>query len=397
MKKKIFFLLISIIFLTGCWSRRELNKIAINLAVGIDKVGDEYLVSCQVVNPNEVASQKGGTGRAPVTLFQGKGDNISEAMRRITVMSPRKIYWAHIQMLIIDEKVAREGINKILDVFLRNSEVRSDFYIAISKNEKAQNILKVLTPLEKIPANQIFSFLEVSHKFWAPTVTVTIDELVSKLMSKGTHPVITGITVIGKIKTGEKLENVQSIYPSTNLKLTENAVFKKDKLVGWLNLKQSKGYNFLTDNVNNTIVFIKCNTNKKIFIEVRRSKTKVTGKFRDKQPIIDIAVLMKTNIAEIQCNNVNLTDPKVIHQLEKSSEKRVKKYMREALHTAQKKYKIDIFGFGEYIHRANPKYWHQVKNRWDKEFVNLPVNIKVKVQIEHSGISKNSFLDKVEK
>lgn len=49
---------------------------------------------------------------------------------------------------------------------------------------------------------------------------------------------------------------------------------------------------------------------------------------------------MKTNIAEIQCNNVNLTDPKVIHQLEKSSEKRVKKYMREALHTAQKNIKL---------------------------------------------------------
>lgn len=44
------------------------------MALGVDKVDDEYLVSAQVVVPGEVSSTKGGTGRSPVILFQAKGE-----------------------------------------------------------------------------------------------------------------------------------------------------------------------------------------------------------------------------------------------------------------------------------------------------------------------------------
>ncbi|EJR28583.1 MULTISPECIES: Ger(x)C family spore germination protein [Bacillus cereus group] len=397
MRKKILLLLIPPLILTGCWSSNELNTIAINLAIGIDKVGNEYLVSCQIVNPSEVAGQKGGSGRTPVILLQGRGSNISEVMRKITALSPRKIHWAHIRMLIINEQVAKDGISKILDVLLRNTDVRPDFYIAISKNEKAQDILKILTPLDKIPANRIFSALEVSHKYWAPTVTVTIDDLTSKLMSEGIHPVITGIITIGKAKSGEKLENVQRIHQSASLKLTGNAVFNKDRLVGWLNTNQSKGYSYLTNNIHETIGTIRCSKNKKVVIEIERSRTKIASKVIDKRPVINVELSIKANIAEIQCDNINTNDLKVIHQLEKVSEKKITRLLRETLNVAQKKYKVDIFGFGESIHRTNPRYWHQVKNNWDEKFVNLPVNIKVDVEIENSSLSKNSFIDKMKK
>ena len=47
------------IFLTGCWSRREMNELAIAVGIGIDKVGDQYKVSVQVVEPNQIAGTKG--------------------------------------------------------------------------------------------------------------------------------------------------------------------------------------------------------------------------------------------------------------------------------------------------------------------------------------------------
>lgn len=47
-----------VVFVTGCWNRRELNELAIAVGMGIDKSGDQYEVSVQVVEPSEVAGKK---------------------------------------------------------------------------------------------------------------------------------------------------------------------------------------------------------------------------------------------------------------------------------------------------------------------------------------------------
>lgn len=397
MKKQIMILFIFTILLTGCWSGKELNEIAINLAIGIDKVGNQYLVSCQVVNPAEVANLKDGSGRTPVVLFQEKASTISEAVGKIATIAPRKIYWGHIRMLIIDEKVAKEGINKILDIFLRSHEVRSDFYIAISKKAKAENVLEILTPLETIPANKMFSALNTSHKFWSPTITVTIDRLVSNLMSDGIHPVVTGITVKGDIASGEKTENTQQIKSNATLQYSDSGVFKKDKLIGWLNNTQSEGYNYIMNRVKSTLVPISCSAVGKATIGVMKSNTNVKGIVKNKKHRIEMELNMKGDIVEVQCKNLDLTKPKTIHQLERLGEKRVTQVIKEALKAAQKNYEVDIFGFGEAIHRENPQYWNKIKNNWDQEFVNLPVSIKVHIQLKHTENSRNSFLKELKK
>jgi spore germination protein KC len=55
-----------VVLLSGCWNQRELNKIAIVMAMGVDKVEqtDNYRVSFQVVNPGAVASGQTGWGDA---------------------------------------------------------------------------------------------------------------------------------------------------------------------------------------------------------------------------------------------------------------------------------------------------------------------------------------------
>ncbi|MCQ6530458.1 Ger(x)C family spore germination protein [Bacillus mycoides] len=399
MKNPMVILLVIIfsVLLTGCWSKKELNDIAINMAVGIDKIGDQYLVSCQVVNPEGVAASKGGSGVAPVILFQEKGDNISVVMRKITKIAPREIYWSHIRMLIIDEKVAREGLKKILDVFLRNHDIRSDFYIAISKDKKAEEILNVLTPFEKIPANRLFSSLNISHKDWAPTVAVTIDNLISTIISDGIHPVITGITIKGDKNSGGKIQNIQKIKPTAFLQYTDNALFKNDKLLGWINSQQSKGYNFITNNIKGTVESIPCSNDEdnteNAIVEVIKSNTKIKGKVKDGRPLVTIKVHVTAIITEVQCKKLNLTDPKTIYQLERKGEKKILKLMKGALEVTQNKYKIDIFGFGDVIHRENPKYWSTVKKHWDQQFIHLPVNIKVHLHIKHTEGIDNTFFN----
>ncbi|WMT41390.1 hypothetical protein RE628_02140 [Paenibacillus sp. D2_2] len=61
----LFLLLMASTLLTGCWNRRELNELAIAVGLGLDKDGDKYQVSIQVVNPSEVSNGKGGPKPQP--------------------------------------------------------------------------------------------------------------------------------------------------------------------------------------------------------------------------------------------------------------------------------------------------------------------------------------------
>ncbi|WP_277584403.1 Ger(x)C family spore germination protein [Psychrobacillus antarcticus] len=392
MKKQILILLIVSVFLTGCWNRRELNELAITMAIGIDKVDDEYLVSAQVVVPSEV-SMNAGKGAAPVTLIQEKGKTVYEAIRKMTKSSPRKIYPGHLRTLIVGESLAEEGIGDALDLISRDWEVRSDFYVAVAKDSTAIEILNVQTTLEIIPANRIFNTLKVSEENWAATVGVTLDELMVDLLSDGKEAVLTGIMVTGNKEIGSSKENVATITPSAIIKFDDLAVFKDDKLVGYLTEDESRAYNDIIDHVKSTVGTVSCPEGGTIDIEVLSNKSKLKGKIKNGRPEVDINVQIEGNIGAIECS-LNINKPDSIKTLEKLYEKEVENTINHSITSVQEKYETDIFGFGNAIHRSNPKEWKTLKKQWDEHFAKMTANVKVDVKILKTGTVNNSITEK---
>ncbi|MFD2442838.1 Ger(x)C family spore germination protein [Bacillus sp. CGMCC 1.16607] len=399
MKRKLnlLFLLITFLLLTtGCWNRRELNELSITLGIGIDRtMNGQYLVTAQVVNPGEVAA-KGASGQSPVIIFQAKGETMLEAFRKMTKESPRRIYPSHLRILVIGESLAREGIGKPLDLISRDWELRSDFYITVAKGRNAEDILKVLTPLEKIPANQLFNALKVSSKAWSATSGVTLYELIENMVSVGKQPVLTGVhmAIEGDEKTSFSKQNVEMTKPSARLFFGELAVFDRDKLVGWLDEKQSRTYNSITNKTKSTVVNITCPEGGKAVLQLVNPNAKMKGKVKNGQPEINIEYRAEYNVGEVECD-IDLTKLENISKLEKIEERRIEKMFKQSIKQIQEKHKKDIFGFGEAIHRADPKAWKKLKNNWDNEFQTLPVNIKIDVKIRRVGTVGNSFLEEM--
>lgn len=394
MKKYTFVLLILSLVLTGCWDRRELNEIAITLALGIDKVDEEFQLTAQVVVPSEV-SMKQSSGRSTVTLFQADGETIFEAFRKMTIDSPRKIYPGHLRMLVIGEELAKAGVSESLDLLSRDWELRSDFYVVVAKDNTAAEILNVTTPIESIPANKMFNTLKTSEENWAVTKGVTLDELLGDLITDGKAAVLTGIQVFGNREVGSSKQNVESITPATQIQYDYLAVFKKDKLVGWLNESESKGYNYIIDSVKSTVASISCPEEGKVSIEVINSKSELKGKINKGEPEVNITIEVEGNVGAVECH-IDLKDTKAIDALEKSYEKELKEIIHQTIETVQKQYQTDIFGFGQAIHRSNPKTWKKIKNQWDEIFPELTVNVEVDMKIYHTGTVSNSFLQKLE-
>ncbi|MBU8917198.1 Ger(x)C family spore germination protein [Bacillus sp. FJAT-29953] len=391
-----FLLLVSIcslILLTSCWNRRELNQLGIVIGMGIDKVDGKFLVTTQVVNPSEIAASIGSGGNTPVVVYQEEGTTIFEAIRRMTTESPRKLYFSHLRLLVFGEEFAKKGIGKSLDFLTRDPELRTDFYITIAKNSKAGDVLKVLTAIEKIPVQQLYDSLLTSEKQWAPTLPITLDQLNSDLIDEGMDVKLTGLIIKGPLQAGESLGKYQQSQAETYLQFDEVGVFKKDKLLGWLTTDESKGLNYALGNVKSTIVTIPCPEKGLASIKLIHTKTELKTKVSGGEPTGNIKITAAGKLGDVYCKTLDLSKPETINQLEWKAEKKMKDNILKALHASQKKYKLDPFGFGEAARRVNPDYWHSVKKDWQQVFGKMPVNVEVSVKIHDVGMIKNSPLN----
>ena len=390
--KKILLTLIilSNMLLTGCPAGREVNKLAIVASVGIDKAGDGYLVTYQIINPKAIASKK-SVAESPVILYTDTGKDLFEILRRITTQSPRKIYGSHLRTIVFGEEMAKEGIQKTLDFYVRDHEYRTDFYFLVAKGTTANNILKVITPLEPIPGIKLYDTLEASEESWAPTKTIKIFDLVNDLIADGKNPVLTGVEVRDPMNNSNSIESLKQ-SDTSQLILSSLAAFKKDKLAGWLNESESKGYNYITGNVKDTIGFIQYDEHNQITFEIIKAKAKPKVYLLSDKPAISVEILLKVNLAA-QTGDLDITAKDVLDKTSRKLEEKTENVCNDAIkHT--KELEADVFGFGEEIHRAYPKLWQSIKSDWNKEFVDLPVNVKVDIEINNLGEATKSIFSK---
>lgn len=395
--KKISILFLSsliMILITGCWDRRELNQLAIASAMGFDKKGKEYIISVQVLNPGQIATQAKGVGnQSPVTTYTVTAETIFEAWRKLTKVAPRKVYFSHLRMVIFGEKLAEEGIMKTLDVLARDHELRTDFYLLVTKGVPAGKILDILTPLEKVPARYLFTSLETSEKSWAATGKVTLDELMSDLIAKGKEPVLTGIKISGDPKRGETPDNIFHIGPAAFMKYSGMAIMKKGKLTAWLTEEESMGVNLVIERGKNLIVTVPCQRGGKMSVEIIQYQTERSITLQKGRPEIRVAIRGEGNVAEVACRKVKLLSEKEIREIEKKVGEKMEDSIRLALKKA-KKYEADIFGFGEDYRRKNPSAWKKEKEQWGAIFARLPIRIKAEIKIRRLGTNIESIMQK---
>ncbi|UED82466.1 Ger(x)C family spore germination protein [Lysinibacillus sp. CD3-6] len=391
--KMILLLLILTLLLSGCWSKRELNELAIVVALGIDKIDDEYEISIQVVDPSEISSKQPSSGRSPVVTYHAKGKSVFEAIRRMTTLTPRKPYFSHLQIVVIGQKLAEEGLNEPLDFIARDHEFRNDFDVVMSYQTTAKEVLNVLTPIEKMPANKLLNSIKVSEKSWGSTLTVNTDELLNTLSSKEKSAVLSAVEIEGDPKLGIDQTNVERIKTPVILKYSGIAVFKEDKLLGLLSEEESIYFNFLNNKIESTVVVLACPDKGDLTTEITQSKAKIKGIFEKGTPKISIKINVTQNIGEVNCA-INLTQNKTIEYIDKLTEDQIKEQTEKTLNIIQKSYKLDILGFGEALRRENPKKWKEMQKEWSTIYPEITVDIDVTVNTQGLGTIQNSLLYK---
>lgn len=377
MNKKILIIIIPLLFLlTGCYDYKELNSISILSATEINKIDDEFIVSAQAVNPQ--APDKTSNAQAPFIIYTGRGKTIQEAYRSIANESSKFLYLNHIQILIINEKIAKESLDEIIDYYMRSSAIRTEFYVLIGRDD---NILDIITPINDISSASIKESIENNLKYLGTTSDITFNELVSIMLDENSEIVLPSIKLINDSKEGENVENTEETKVNTKYELSNLAIFKDDKLIGYLDEEQSKTYNILQNKINNTILTYECDNDKYMSVEIIDSQSSMD--ISDKKA--NIEVKLSGNLNEYNCSK-SLENKKTIEKIEKEFEQKLTESITKNINEVRTEYNSDIFGFLDNIYKKDYKTYKTIKNNWyNSNYQRLELSVNVDLTVIAKG------------
>ncbi|WP_226672040.1 Ger(x)C family spore germination protein [Rossellomorea aquimaris] len=401
MNRKGMFLAIMVtmsLLLSGCWSKKELTDLAIVAAMGVDKTDDgKYAMTLQIINPGNVAGGMHGSQSPPVTIYSAIGDNLVEASRRASGKISRRLYYAHANLVVIGENLAREeGVAKIIDAIDRDHEFRITTTMVIANSSSAEDLLRTLTPVDKIPANKVLKALEFSQMKWGHSLKTSIQDVMKGLQSSDGATIVSGFRLVGDSKHASQLENIQESEPESTLEASGIAILKKGKLVDWSYGPTARGTVWVKDEIKGTDINIDWKGKKEaIAYQTIRQNTTVTGDMKNGKPHISIRTRVEGSIGEINVP-LNITDGKVISKMEKKVEKVIEGEIKQAIEQAQAN-KADVFGFDQVIRRSAPDDWQKLKTMWnDVYFPDMKVDISVEAYVRRAGLRNKSFLSSLE-
>ena len=374
MIKKILLLLI-IFLLTGCYDQKELNTIAIMTATEINKVDNEFIVNAQVVNPQ---SKDTVNVQAPFIIYEGKGKTIHEAYRQIKLQSSRYLYPNHMQILIINENIAKEDISQIVDLFLRIPDIRSEFNVLIGKND---NILSITTPIDDISSTSILDTMETNNKYLGITNFVTFNEFANMDLNKNLEVILPSIEAIDYTEEATTTTNTEKTKIESLYKLNNLAIFKNNKLLGYLTKDESITYNLIKNKAKSILITNECEENKYMTVEATDIKSDINTKNKE----INIKIEMTGNINETMCS-IKLNDEKNIKKIEENLNKYIENKINTSINNIRKNYNSDIFGFLDLIYKKDYNNYKKIKDTWyESEFQNIKINIKSSINIIGKG------------
>lgn len=376
--KKIFLILI-VLFLSGC-NYRELDKIAITVGCGLEKVDDGYKITVQIADTQKQGNSNSSTSPVRFKNYTYTDRTIHEAARGILTKLPKKAYTKHMQILVIDEKIANNGINEIIDFWFREVELRNDFYVFVSKNSTPIEVLGVLTQIYPINSVGIRNLIENNFKYLGGTVLTTFDDLTSSYISKTKEIILPTIMVLGK--DGNKKDNLESSIPESLISLNETAYFRDNKLVGYLDKKQTIYYNLVKNALKTSIISYECDKDKFVTFEIIENKTDID--IVKNKPEVNIKVQAKGNLTSIMCE-YDISKNDGIKMIEKEGSLEIKKQI-DSLFKLSKDNKTDIFSIRNIYYKHNNKYYKNISN-YNDFFDNLKVNVDVKLNIFEKGNS----------
>lgn len=402
-------MVVMICFLGGCYNYEELNSIAIISAIGIDHKDGEFRVSYQIVNSNN-ASNNTGYEQASVVVYDYPAKSLEESAREASLLTSKRLFASHARVVVISEEVARSYLPDVMDFIYRDPDIRNEFYVVMTKGNSPSDVLKVMTPLVNISGEDIANSLINSNEIMGINESIMFSDLLNKYLNPRCDVVIPSVEIINsrdnrgknignisdsvnnnrdekdmdkseKDMEGESTENLKKSDYDANILISTMGVFRGSEFLGFLTEEESISYNFITGNLNKTLVEYECDDNKFVVLDIIKIKS---GMDVLKGGKISIKIGGRASIAETHCR-MDLQDEKVIMRINKMLNERIEGMVKKSFYSIRDKYKSDIFGIEDMYYKKMNGYYKTVKRDWDEYFRNIEIEVESDVNLFSKG------------
>ncbi|WP_373232705.1 Ger(x)C family spore germination protein [Cohnella sp.] len=357
---------------TGCWDRVETDDLAMVLGSGLDLAEDGQIEgTIQIALPTGIPSalQSGGGAKKPVLTITEKGKDGVDILQKMQHRLSRRVFLGHRGIIVIGESYARHGIDQVLDNYLRMPDTRYHSYVVTSYGSSAKEILNVKYELEQIPSIGI-NKIQISES----GLSIKIDEFLDAMAAEGKSPMTGAIRILNK-GTDQEIFSLDKV-----------AVYKENKLVGFLSEGEKKASRLMTDRYTKMRITTQMVPKDKQFkgtmsIEILRSKVKIRTAMREGSPEVSVSLKLATRLLEND-TNLDITKSKNLKHVQKKFTNEIQHIVESAISKSQKKFKADIFGFGRDFHIQHPYTWKKIKEDWKDLYPSVHVTVKADLMIE---------------
>lgn len=385
--KRIFllFMLFTFLLLAGCWDRREIEDIGFVLGLGIDQVETEEEKEQEqgevkkkrhisIVNhfiiPEMMSGENGGGNKKNYKNVITEGDNVFQILRELSTTVEHPPNFEHLKVIIISEDVARSiNLGKLVNFFLRNQETRRTTKIFIAEG-RARDVFESETILVNDLAIKMLQITENATRNLRIAPELDLGEMSEKLTAETSF-------VVQRVITTQKKSRISGAAVIQG---------KSRKMVGWLSEAEMEGLNWI--NGKGKMGVVESKEDKKdevVAYEVDQIKRKIKPYVKGDKISFVVEIETEGALREDWAFSENAFDHNYIQRMEKTTEEEIKRTVDKALVKVQKEMKVDVVGFGKELSFQYPKVWEKVKNNWESRFSQVPIEVRVNVQIREFG------------
>ncbi|MFA9560543.1 Ger(x)C family spore germination protein [Evansella sp. AB-rgal1] len=374
MKKMSFLLITLLLLLSGCGDTREIDQRTIVLGMGIDiEENGEYMVTVQVPILMPQGQQTGDGNNNEFETISAKGKYVWEAIANIEAATPTVLYFGHLKAITIGEKLAKFGVDHILDLLDRRAPLANEVYlIIIREKNKVEEFLEAESPLVSLPALYLDRFFNADQKV-SRTKEVRLFEF---------------------RRDSNMIANTALIpfaYKDDKIHIEDMGILKDQKLVGELNGHEVGISNLLKeDKVKNMNYSFEVEEGDSTIEASVRTDLSMDFTYEKSNPIhINLTISGKGELVYLLPSKVRTTQ-KTIDTLTEVVERRVTEDISKTV-KKMKEIKVEPWLLGHRIWAKDHEYFQSLN--WNESgWVDSIFNVNVSIEIDQTG--QKGMLDK---
>ena len=400
---------------------RDIEDLELMRVMGIDQ-GEKTEDGLKVTMVGgDQSTGKEGESQKPVALSQ-EAATLSKACTIMKSYGEKFISYGHITQCLVGEEAAGRDLVQLLDYYERDIELRLNAPLYIVRGGTAGEVLEGGGEEEGGTVIKRLESIEIDTQFQSDTSTRTVKDVLGQLSENGCA-LVPALTLMEEGETGEngagqqgqggqgsggsdaqgqgesgggaaspaqgeQQEGGEASQGQEETKKTIQtagyAVFRENRLTGFLEEGEARGANFLMDEIYGGILELELKDGSLVSVQLLDSHCEWHPGFRKDGSLERLTAELKVegSLNEIM-GNADPMDKAVLDEMEAQAEEQIRQMAAGVLARSQEE-RTDFLHLKRTIGVLRPDRWYQLQEEWETVFPDLDWRVEVTMHLRRT-------------